>query len=166
MALAKHSRPGECNRPRADGGGVPPTTLYFEGALPPASSFEPHDVRGAAVGALRGRPGFALRGGQQERTADVAWDAARSAFCLAPGGTTGGFGGRELEAVGAGCVPLYINDNTSRHGGGGLVADGAGGAGITGLFPALPSRFFEDLWPSMDAFSLRMDEAAILGAQL
>lgn len=36
-------------------------------------------------------------------------------FCLAPDGNDGGWGGRDKESMNAGCIPVYINDNTTRY---------------------------------------------------
>ena len=100
------------------------TMLLWQGSVKHHEREIVHPVRQRAVAAFRGLPGYALRDGSvrvnathvgQERTEGVAWEMGRSRFCLAPDGVGGGFGARDSEATGAGCVPLYVNDNTSRY---------------------------------------------------
>ena len=130
--------PEGCNPGWLNATGRAATQLYWEGSVrrdrkSPGGRVSPftHNMRMEVVDRFRGRAGFALRdstydpswpgggggppSGGQARTPDVAWTLSGAQFCLATDGGGGGFGSRDLEALAMGCVPAYVNDNTSRY---------------------------------------------------
>ena len=147
--------PGGVSADRGDSPGAEAsgrtTLLYFEGRVRPVASMPRHNVRAAAAAALSGLPGIAVRTSEQAKTPGLEWDPARSLFCLAPQGSGGGYGEREIEAASLGCVPVFVSDNTSRmleealppdryslrfeEGQARLCAGLRAGVGLTGLGP-------------------------------